>query len=106
MGLEIKYGQGKMNRLLESIGGARQTKLSNNSYKDVWAELYLPELASVFLENWDVFQNWAYMDKDDFAAALRVINTGRIDAHARSISEEELAYLRVCLRRVEDRVGL
>lgn len=106
MGLEIKFGQGKMNRLLESIGGARQTKLSNNSYKDVWQELYLLELTSVFVENWDVFQNWAYMDKNEFESALQTINKGRVDAHARSISEDDLAYLRVCLRKIEDRVGL
>jgi len=68
----------------------------------VFKDLYFNELITILIKNWDIFQNWFSRDSSDVQKELKMINEFRIDSHAKDIDKEELAYLRVCFKRIEE----
>ena len=105
-GLEMSFGKTKMNQALECIGQGRRVQLSSLSYRELWAKLYLNELIDILDTHWKIFEAWMSASKDDAISWLREVNKGRLDAHAGVMSSDQLAYLRICLRRVEERLDL
>ena len=102
--LGFAFGQSKGARLLECIEGKRRERLSKLAYRDVWEELYFDELITIVTKYWSHLETWLAVSESEFVRWLREINRGRIDAHARGSSPDELAWLRVCFRRVEEKL--
>jgi hypothetical protein len=63
--------------------------------------LFFLELVSVFKREWGSFVNVIQIDKDRFINALEDINRWRVDAHAKSIDEDDFAQVRLHFKRIE-----
>jgi hypothetical protein len=72
----------------------------------MWGAMYFNELIAILDAHWNVFEAWFSASRENALAWLREVNQGRIDAHAGEMSVEQLAYLRLCLRRIEERLDL
>nr|QNO42492.1 hypothetical protein ILFDIHEO_00002 [Methanosarcinales archaeon ANME-2c ERB4] len=90
-----------MSALLSGLPADRGKILCRFGYEPVFNELYFNELTTILVKNWDFFQNWLNRDLDDVKIWLNTINEFRIDAHAKDIDEEELAFLRICFKKLE-----
>jgi len=100
-GLRFKHGKKCMSALLSALPADREKILCRFGYEPVFNELYFNELTTILVKNWDFFQNWLNRDLDDVKIWLNTINDFRIDAHAKDIDEEELAFLRICFKNLE-----
>lgn len=100
-GLRFRYGNKCMSILLSSLSEDRKKTLCRFGYESVFKELFFNELILILFKNWDVFQNWFSKDQEEIKIWLKTINQFRIDAHAREIDADELAYLRICFKNVE-----
>jgi len=101
-GLRMKYGKKCSDALLRSLPDQRRVLLSTFGYDNIFQNLYFNELIMILSKNWDAFQNWFNRDLKDVELWLKTINEFRVDAHARSINEVDLVFLRVCFRRIEE----
>ncbi|WP_050613675.1 AAA-like domain-containing protein [Bacillus testis] len=63
-------------------------------------EYYFPELKVLVNKNWDDF-NKAFEDKSKFKINMDIINAYRVDAHAKSITEEEYLMTHMALNWIE-----
>ena len=100
-GLRFKHGKKCMSDLLSALPADRGKILCRFGYEPVFNELYFNELTTILVKNWDFFQNWFNRDLDEVKMWLNTINEFRIDAHAKDIDEEELAFLRICFKNLE-----
>jgi hypothetical protein len=66
--------------------------------------MYFNELSTVIDRNWGDFEKWFGEEKSRVLEWMNHINRSRADAHARTLSEEDLAFLRICFRRLEERL--
>lgn len=74
------------------------------SYDDVWNDMYFNELTSAIEKNWSAFAKWFSEERARVLEWMNHINRSRADAHARLLSENDLAFLRICFRRLEERL--
>lgn len=100
--LKLSYGNNCMSKLLEHIPSNRRETLNRYSFEKVWENLYFSDLILIIDKNWDKYQNWFSTDKQNVLFWLNHINSFRIDAHAKSIKDDDLVYLRVCFARMEE----
>src|SRR5258708_20894799 len=105
-GLRFKFGQKAGDHALKCWPESRRAILQQCSYDDRWQHLDFKELVSVIDNEYDAFQNWFAQDRAQVLTWLDHINRSRADAHAKTLSDEEFAYLRVCFRRLEELLGL
>ena len=70
--------------------------------KDLVNELYFLDLKKVIEKNWDKFERIFY-DKVKFSNFMDYINDNRVDAHAKTISKDDLALLRIAFKWIEDK---
>jgi len=66
-------------------------------------EYYFPELKVIVDKNWDDFSN-IFLDKSKMKLNMDIINTYRIDAHAKSITDEDFVMLNIALQWIEESV--
>jgi len=104
----LLYAEGKkaMSCALAAVPDDRRTVLNQYSYIDVWPELYFDELAAILDKNFSAFQKRIGEDKATILGWMEQVNRCRSDAHAKRLSDEDLAYLRVCFKRLEELLGL
>lgn len=100
-GLRFKFGNKCMDALLSSLDENRRSTLSRYGYETIFKELYFKELIAALMKHWSVFQNYFSQDSKEIEQWLNTINKFRIDAHAKDIDTEELAFLRICFNRME-----
>jgi hypothetical protein len=105
-GLHFAEGKKAMEAALRCLPSERRAVLAQYSYRDVWRELYFSELASIAGGNFGSLQKRLACLKDDMMLWMDQINRCRADAHARKLSSDDLAFLRVCFRRLEDLLEL
>jgi hypothetical protein len=105
-GLRYEYGQKAAAALISCLAENRRTTLVGRSYQDMWQALFFKELRDVVNKEWSAFSGWFSDDKDKVLTWLEHVNRSRADAHAKPISEEDLAYLRVCFKRLEEALDL
>ena len=70
-------------------------------YSRMWHEMYLKDLISIIEKHWPLFQKHLAIEKGRFIQALEYIAENRPDAHAKSVTEDELLNLRMCFDRLE-----
>lgn len=106
-GLRLEYGiQKAAGKALEHLGEGRRSELIRFAYDQMWDEMYFGDLVAIVEGEWSAFSKWFSAKKDELLQWLRHINRSRADAHARRLSEEDLAYLRICFRRLEEELRL
>ena len=105
-GLRFSKGKKAADALLQSLSTERRATLSDFSYAEVWDQLYFSELATVVEKHWDAFQHWFPEDKAKILSRLDHVNRTRADAHAKNLSEDDLAFVRVCFKRLEEALDI
>jgi hypothetical protein len=105
-GLLFAEGKKAMEAALASLPSERRSVLNQHSYKEVWPELYFDELGKILAKNFSGFQRRIGSKEEEVLAWIAQVNRCRADAHAKRLSVDDLAYLRVCLRRLEEMLGL
>jgi len=106
-GLRQQYGENEAKKkVLDIFGDPRKSKYGAYSYKDIFntrtAEIYFEDLRKILEKEWDVFQNVFGRDRETFSVAMKAVNKYRADAHAKSITKEEMEYFRVCATKLEN----
>jgi hypothetical protein len=105
-GLRYAHGDKAAAALVGCLAESRRNVLVGRSYPEMWQMLYLNELRDVLAKEWPAFSRFFGEDKEKVLTWLEHVNRTRVDAHAKAISEEDLAYLRVCFRRLEEALDL
>jgi hypothetical protein len=105
-GLRYEYGPKAAAMLIGCLAESRRTALVGKAYKEMWGALYFNELRDVVSKEWAAFSGWFGEDKEKVLNWLEHINRTRADAHAKSLSDDDLAYLRVCFKRLEEALDL
>jgi hypothetical protein len=106
--LSLEYGAKKATeRALAAIEERRRGELMQYSYTQMWAKTYFTELTSVLKAEWPLFQKKFGVDRDEVVKWLDHVNRCRWDAHAaEDIPDEDLQFLKVCFRRLEEKLDL
>jgi hypothetical protein len=105
-GLRFKFGAKAAGRMYGSLAEKRREQLAAYDYGVVWDELYFDELRSIIDQNWEAFQEFFHEDKATVVRWLDHINQCRADAHARTLKQDDLDFVRVCFTRLEEKLGL
>ncbi len=106
--INLASGYGKKNvknKILEIIDTDRREVLKGLDVTIILNEkLYLLDLKKIILKNWSNFE-LLFNDKIKFTSFIDYINSNRIDAHAKTISDDDLGLLRVIFKWFEDILG-
>ena len=105
-GLRFAEGSRAMDAALGCLPAERRALLSQHSYRAFWAELYFNELALILEKNFSGLQKRLACEKSDVLTWMDQINRCRADAHARRLDSDDLAFVRVCFRRLEEILDL
>jgi hypothetical protein len=105
-GLRFGRGASAGDAVLGAVSDKRRVILVQHGFPKSIDELYFNELAAVVLSNWDAFGKFFGTEKNKVEQWFEHVNKSRADAHARSLSDEDLAFLRVCFKRLEEILGL
>ena len=105
-GLLFAEGKKAMHETLAGLPEERRAILSRYSYNDMWHELYFNELTSILDRHFVAFQKRVATDKPTVIQWMDHVNRCRSDAHARRLGADDIAYLRVCFRRLEEVLDL
>lgn len=92
--------------ILDIFGDPRKSRLSALSYDELFdankSEIYFSDLSKIISKKWDFFKNSFNKSKQEIFKQLEFINTSRVDAHAKEISEDQFLYFRLCMSNLED----
>lgn len=101
-GLRFSDGAKAMETALGCVTAERRAVLMQYSYREIWPELYFNELASIMDSCFPALQKRLACSKSELVMWMNQINRCRSDAHAKGLSMDDLAFLRVCFRRLEE----
>jgi len=109
-GLRQQYGESEAKKkVLDIFGGSRISKYSSYSYKDVFdprkAEIYFEDIRKIIEKEWSVFEHLFGRNKESFSTAMKEVNKYRADAHAKSLTKEEMDCFRVFVTRLENYIS-
>ncbi|ABC33185.1 conserved hypothetical protein [Hahella chejuensis KCTC 2396] len=107
MVLMVSFGENKAKeKVLEIFGNPRKDRLKGSKYREIFdpnkSEIYFSDISKIISKNWDVFNHVFSRTKKDVFSTLEFINSSRVDAHAKEITDDEFSYFRVCMKNVED----
>jgi hypothetical protein len=105
-GLRFGKGAKAAETVMNSLSAERKAMLMRFGYDDLWEELYFSELSTILSNNWSDFSNYFSTEKAKVLHWMEHINRCRSDAHAKKLSEDDLLFLRVCFKRMEEFLGL
>lgn len=106
MQLKAMKGQDEARQIvLDIFGGKRKQELFSLDYNSLFdptqSEIYFLDLAKIISKEWDVFKNIFSNSKRETFQGLDFISKSRVDAHAKDITDEEFAYFRICMNKIE-----
>ena len=105
-GLRYSHGVRSGHEALSCLQKERRSVLAQYGYDQMWKEMFFNELFSVLDAKWGAFQSYFSVDKKKVLDWLDHINRCRADAHARSLNDDDISFLRVCFRRIEETLNL
>lgn len=81
--------------ILKVVEQKRRDTLVDKDLKDIFENnLYLLDLKNIITKNWSLFER-VFIDKSKFIMFIDTINKYRVDAHAKTISDEDYAILNI-----------
>jgi hypothetical protein len=101
-GLLFAHGQKAMNEALAALPEERRAVLTQFGYDQMGNELYFNELTSILDRHFSAFQRRLGTEKTSIIQWMDHVNRCRCDAHARKLGSDDIAYLRVCFKRLEE----
>ncbi|MDH4318954.1 MAG: hypothetical protein OEV64_11225 [Desulfobulbaceae bacterium] len=94
------------NSVLALFGTPRNSRCSSLLYRDLFdgnkSGIYFNDISKIINKHWDSFSNVLGRNKEKVLRDLDTINELRIDAHAKEITDEEMAVFRVSADRIEE----
>jgi hypothetical protein len=91
--------------VLGLLGKPRATRCAGLPIRDLFdvnrSGILFSDLPKIIGKHWECFRNILGRNKEQLVRDLATINELRVDAHAKQISDEEMAVFRVCADRVE-----
>lgn len=91
--------------VLSLIGSPRVRRCSGLSYKDLFngnkSGILFSDLSKIIRKHWDCFSNILGTNKDKVIRDLDTINELRMDAHAKEVTDEDMAVFRASANRIE-----
>jgi hypothetical protein len=85
-------------KITEYVDSTRKPALMSKEVRDIVDNnLYLLDLKVLILKNWTLFEK-IFLDKVKFEMFLDLINRYRVDAHAKTISDEDYALLTIAFK--------
>lgn len=108
--LFTKYGEDESKKIVLNIfGEPRKSSLFNLNYKEIFdsreTKIFFIDLIKIIEKDWTVFENVFDRKKDEFLSNMNNINKYRIDAHAKEISDDEMAVFRLSISKIEEQIG-
>lgn len=102
------YGKGEATKkFLDILGEPRKTKCSGIAYNEIFSgaecELYFEDIRKTIIKYYDIFKYIYGSNKRDTEEKLKTINKYRSDAHAKSITKDQMDYFRVCISSIEEK---
>ena len=102
-----KYGENDAKaKVLDIFGNPRKAKYYSYTLKDIFnsnkSEIYFEDLKKIIEKEWGCFEFVFGRDRESFSAHMTCVNKYRIDAHAKDITDDEMQYFRVCMKKLED----
>ncbi len=95
-------------KVLDIFGTPRMNQLSGIEYAELFSaskgQIYFDDLRKMISKHWDCFKNILGPDQNKTIHYLGMINEFRSDAHAKELSNDEFAMLRVCFNYIEEKV--
>ncbi|WP_367770994.1 ATP-binding protein [Flavobacterium sp. WC2421] len=105
LNIKSKFGAKAKDHFLKCIEERRREKLNQLNLNDIFSdkgEIYLLDLKVYITKNWSDFEN-IYLDKPKFEMYLDIVNTNRIDAHAKDLNNEDLTITISALNWLNDK---
>jgi len=90
--IKSNYGAKAKETFLSKIEEKRRARLNNLNLNEIFSdkgEIYLSDLKVFISQFWKDFEN-IFIDKGKFEMYLDIINTNRIDAHAKDLDKDDL----------------
>lgn len=108
--LLVAFGkQEATNKYLSILGDPRKSKYIGYSYNDLFdaslCEIYLEDIRKTIYKHYDFFKHILGTNKDDVDHKLTIINKYRSDAHAKSISKDEMDVFRLSISYIETKIN-
>lgn len=103
--LTLKYGKKAKEHMITMAKKAttdqnQEARMQGKSFKDAMQELYFSQLKVLITKDWSSYQS-LFPDKVKFEQFFDIMNTYRVDAHAKSLDDEEEALLNYAFRYFE-----
>jgi len=107
MQLLAQVGEGDArDTVLSILGSPRAARCSGFPYRDLFdgnrSGILFSDIPKIINKHWDCFSNVLGRDKEKVVRDLHTINELRVDAHAKDISDEEMAVFRVAAGWIEE----
>ena len=92
--------------VLSIFGNQRAARCAGFAFRDLFdgnrSGILFSDLPKLIKKHWDCFANVLGRDKEKVIRDLNIINELRVDAHAKEITDDEMAVFRVSASRVEE----
>lgn len=103
--LTLKYGKKAKEHMISMAKKAttdqnQEARLQGKALKDAMQELYFSQLKVLLIKDWSSYQS-LFPDRVKFEQFFDIMNTYRVDAHAKSLGDEEEALLNYAFRYFE-----
>ncbi len=97
---------GARDSVLAILGNPRASRCGGYSYRDLFdgnkSGILFSDLPKLIRKHWECFSNILGRDREKVERDLGTINELRVDAHAKDITDEEMAVFRVAAGRIEE----
>lgn len=103
--LTLKYGKKAKEHMISMAKKAttdqnQEARLQGKALKDAMQELYFSQLKVLIIKDWSSYQS-LFPDRVKFEQFFDIMNTYRVDAHAKALGDEEEALLNYAFRYFE-----
>lgn len=92
--------------VINILGEPRASKVAGLAYGDLFdgnkSGIYFSDLIKIISKEWECFKNLFRPNKEECLRHLKVINSMRVDAHAKIITDDEFYTFRLSAERIED----
>ena len=105
MNYTLKYGRKAKEQLINKVKNtskdtAQEKRMQDKDLKKAMDELYFWQLKDLIIKDWSSYQQ-LFSDKVKFEQFFQIINSYRVDAHAKSLDEEAEALLNYAFKYFE-----
>lgn len=102
-----KHGENEAKKIvLKIMGTDRERKYYSKRLKEIFdgdkSIIYFDDLRKIVSKEWNNFENIFGKNKSEFDTYMTNVNKYRKDAHAKSISDDEMSLFRVSISKLEE----